>query len=210
LIDAWDDKNQSTFNNNKHTKRCTKTLNKLNNIFKNDPSAKKGSVVPELNREYIIISTYLLARRLILNWNFNKSHHEEFRLFYTNFHERWRQSDRGDDEMRTFKENRQQNTRSIETRDQLLTKWFFEYLPTLDRKDPQRSFTFHQRVSIYRKDNGICQQCKAEGLSDEEATVPWNDFDADHLKAHSKSGKTTIRNGQVLCRRHNQIKGARM
>jgi predicted restriction endonuclease len=52
--------------------------------------------------------------------------------------------------------------------------------------------------------------CLAEGKSEEDALVPWHEFEADHLKPWSKEGKTTIENGQVLCRFHNRTKSNKM
>jgi hypothetical protein len=208
FIDDWDSKDISEFENKTEAKKCLKTLDSLYQIFSDDPSVRKNGVVPELDREYLIISTYLLARRLINeNWNFKSEHYSTFRNFVYDFYQRWRKNEEEDNEMRTFRENRRQDKRGIEIRDQLITKWFFEFYPDLDKLDPQRSFTYSQRIAIYRKNQGICQACKDEGLSDDLATVPWNKFDADHFKAHSKGGFTTIKNGQVLCQKHNRSFG---
>lgn len=208
FIDFWDSKDLEEFENRKETMKCLKVLNTFYAILREDPSVTKGDVVPELGREYLIISIYLLVRRLIHeNWNFKLEHYPKFRNFLYQFHKRWRRNSEDDYEMRTFYEERRQNKRGIEIRDQLITKWFFEYCPELDKLDPQRNFTYSQRIEIYRKNKGICQACKVEGLTDEKACVPWSKFDADHFKPHSEGGVTTIENGQVLCQRHNRSFG---
>jgi 5-methylcytosine-specific restriction endonuclease McrA len=77
-------------------------------------------------------------------------------------------------------------------------------------KDERRAFSEAQRISIYRRDNGLCQQCLAEGKPEKEAQVPWSEYEADHVIPHSKGGQTIEENAQVLCRFHNQQKSNRM
>ncbi len=208
FIDDWKDKNLKDFEKRPEAKRCLKTLDILDKIFKEDPSVRKGGVIPELDREYTIVSIYLLASRLVNDgWNFGPAHYDKFREFVHKFYQRWQAQDDDDSEMLLFRDQRQQNHKAVEIRDQLITKWFFEYCPELDQLDPQRNFSYLQRIKIYRENKGICQACLAEGLSKEDATVPWNEFEADHLIPYSKGGKTTIENAQVLCRRHNRSLG---
>lgn len=210
FIDRWDGKSSEKFENKDEVKNCKKTLDILYNIFKSDPSVGEGSSVPELDREYLILSVYLLARRLVHgDWNFKEVHYEKFREFVHNFYQRWKNPDDDDTEMHLFRDQRQQNKVAIETRDQIISKLFFEENPGLDKRDPQRNFTYHQRIKIYRKQKGLCQECLNEGWGEEEAVVPWKQFDADHLKPHSKGGKSTVKNGQVLCRYHNRSKGGK-
>ncbi len=208
LIDEWQNRNDDVFEKTNEAKNCLKTLDVLYKIFKDDPSVLAGGKVPELNREYIIISVYLLVRRLVHNnWNFKPDYYDKFRLFVTNFYQRWGKRDREDPDMLLFREQRQQNKKAVETRDQLITKWFFEFFPELNQLDSQRNFSYLDRVNIYRKDNGLCQACLNEGKSNEEALVGWHEFEADHLKPWSKEGKTTIDNGKLLCRFHNRSYG---
>ena len=207
LIDDWNNRTNEDFENSPEAKRCLKTLDVLYQIFKDDPSVKAGGKVPELDREYIIISIYLLVRRLVHgNWNFTPSHYGKFRIFTQDFYQRWGKDDENDADMILFRDERQQNKKAVETRDQLLTEWFFQDFPELNQLDPQRSFTYLERIIIYRKNKGVCQKCVSEGKSEEEALVPWHEFEADHLKPWSKEGKTTIENGQVLCKHHNKVK----
>jgi hypothetical protein len=76
-------------------------------------------------------------------------------------------------------------------------------------KDERRAFNEAERIAIYRRDNGLCQMCVAEEKPEKECRVPWSEYDADHVIPHSKGGKTEIENAQVLCRYHNQQKGAK-
>ena len=210
FIDFRDLKNLDEYENRKESKKCQKTLTTLFEVFNQGSPSNNISIVPELDREYIILSVYLLTRRLVLgNWRFTSEEYPKLRDFIHEFHKRWRTSSDEDDEMRIFREERRQNKKEIETRDQLIKKWLMEYCPELDKLDPQRNFTYSQRIEIYRKNKGICQKCKEEGLSDEEAYVPWKQFDADHFIAHSKGGVTSVANVQVLCQMHNRSIGSK-
>jgi 5-methylcytosine-specific restriction endonuclease McrA len=82
--------------------------------------------------------------------------------------------------------------------------------PESKHTDPQRLFTEAQRIMIYRRDKGLCQQCLAEELPEEDARVSWEDFEADHIVPYCKGGETTVENGQLLCKKHNRILGAKM
>ena len=89
---------------------------------------------------------------------------------------------------------------------------FFEFAQEegheLLTKDNRRSFSEAERIRIYRENEGLCQACLDEGRPEEEAQVPWGEFEADHVIPHSKGGETAVENGQVLCRYHNRSKGA--
>lgn len=207
LIDNWNNKPLEDFHNSQPAKRCLKTLNVLYEIFSEDPAVKANGPVPELDREYLIISIYLLAQRLVHNnWNFTSANYGKFRSFVHDFYRRWSQNDQKDVDMIRFREQRQQNKKAVEIRDQLITEWFFKYFPELNKLDSQRNFSYSDRITIYRKNEGLCQACIAEGKTGDQALVPWQEFEADHLKPWSKEGKTSIENGQVLCRYHNRVK----
>lgn len=94
----------------------------------------------------------------------------------------------------------------------MLRQAFFEYLKEehfeLVAKDTKRAFNEAERIAIYRSAKGLCAACKSEGKPDEEATVPWNEYEADHLMPHSQGGSTSLDNAQLLCKRHNRSKGA--
>lgn len=71
-----------------------------------------------------------------------------------------------------------------------------------ERKDSKRTFTSEQRRIIWNSDEkNKCKQCKK--------TLTWEDFTVDHIVAHVKGGKTTLRNAQIMCRSCNSRKGAR-
>tara|TARA_R110001583_G_scaffold122569_1_gene273860 strand:- start:21757 stop:22065 length:309 start_codon:yes stop_codon:yes gene_type:complete len=102
----------------------------------------------------------------------------------------------------------------LEERDRIMRQIFFEYLKKNDieinEKDEKRAFSELERILIYRKGKGLCQQCLREGKPEKEAKVSWSDYQADHVLPHSKGGKTIIENGELLCSYHNQSKGNRI
>ena len=91
-------------------------------------------------------------------------------------------------------------------------KLFFEYAGTegvhILTKDKRRRFSESERIAIYREVDGVCQECLKLGHPDDEARVPWSEYEADHVVPHTKGGPTVIDNAQVLCRAHNLAKGA--
>jgi len=67
----------------------------------------------------------------------------------------------------------------------------------------KRAFTYNQKNALWIKSKGKCEKCKVN-------LVPFkgehNSFEADHKRPYSKGGKTTLKNGQALCRRCNRRK----
>lgn len=87
---------------------------------------------------------------------------------------------------------------------QLLEKRFFEACPSIEQTDPRRGFSHEQRLAIYRRDGGQCRLAiKCDGVK-----VGWDNWQADHIIAHSKGGKTTVANRQLACVDCNLSKGA--
>ena len=71
-----------------------------------------------------------------------------------------------------------------------------------DVKDEQRLFTPEQRRILWNSDEKrVCSACGKP--------LTWNDYSADHVIAHSRGGKTTLKNAQLMHRGCNSRKGAR-
>jgi 5-methylcytosine-specific restriction endonuclease McrA len=87
---------------------------------------------------------------------------------------------------------------SIEFRHEMLMTSLLLCYPELELLDPQRAFTEEQRLTIFRKYKGKCQNCGKE--------IRWEEFHADHIVPFSKGGKTTVANGQLLCTKCNLAK----
>ena len=89
----------------------------------------------------------------------------------------------------------------IKLRADVYSHLFLSKNPTVVAKDPNRSFSREERYAIWIRDEKVCQQCKAslENLSD---------MHADHINPHAQGGQTSLENGQALCIRCNNLKGA--
>jgi len=106
--------------------------------------------------------------------------------------------DEADNEMVIYHEKTSHSTDAVDSlrwRHEFLLRKLFEAVPDIELKDDQRLFTHEQRLAIYRRDEGLCKiAVKCEGQKCE-----WDNWAADHIKAWSKGGKTTVENGQVGC-----------
>lgn len=71
-----------------------------------------------------------------------------------------------------------------------------------ERKDDKRLFSPEQRRILWHGDQQkSCRHC-GERLS-------WVNFQVDHRRAHSRGGRTSLRNADLVCRSCNASKGAR-
>lgn len=179
-------------------------------VFRNDIAA--GNWMKELQVEYVIVSLYLLLRHLRKHYVFDEQQEKLFRKFTIWFDSKRRERREDDSDIQVFTSNRQQSGREIKIRDRIIRQIYFEYASdegiAVFTKDKRRLFSESERIAIYRKADGLCQDCLNLGLSDEDARVPWSEYEADHVIPHSKGGLTVIENAQVLCRNHNRSKGS--
>lgn len=190
-----------------------KTLNVFYEIFKDDSMPDTKSGIKELSIEYFIVSVYLLIRHLHKYYVIDDSSKTIIREFVIAFHLRWKTYDETiDTDLLNFSNRRQQGERDLETRDIILRQIFFEYLKEKNvdiiEKDQKRAFTELERINIYRNGKGFCQQCLRESKPGNEAKVSWSNYQADHVIPHAKGGQTILENSELLCRYHNQSKGA--
>lgn len=71
-----------------------------------------------------------------------------------------------------------------------------------EKKDDRRSFTIEQRRLIWHSEQAKrCSTCKK--------SLTWNNFTIDHIKPHSRGGRSTISNAELMCKSCNSRKGAR-
>jgi hypothetical protein len=198
--------------NKAYAKQVLHHLNQFHAVFKDDPATRNGGSLPELSIEYFIISIYLLLRHLTRHYVFDKAERDLFQEFTHTYHGRWRRSKQTDTDILLFSNNRQQSVGETQIRDRMIRQAFFEFVQEKGHemltKDDRRAFSEAERIAIYRRDDGLCQQCLAEGKPEKEAQVPWSEYQADHVIPHAKGGATDVENAQVLCRYHNQKKGA--
>lgn len=205
----------SDFENSPEANATLKILRAFYGIFKEDPMLDAQSGIKELSVEYFIISIYLLIRHVSKYYVINDKSKINIREFIYYFHTRWKTYDESlDTDLLAFSNRRQQGEKDLEMRDIILRQIFFEYLKDneieLVEKDEKRGFTELERIIIYRKGKGFCQQCLREGKSENDAKVSWSNYQADHVIPHAKGGKTILDNGELLCSYHNQSKGAKM
>lgn len=203
------------FENTQEASETIKTLKLFYDIYKDDPMIDNNSGIKEFSIEYFIISFYLLIRHIGKYYIVEDKLKIAIKEFTYDFHKRWKTFDEtADTDLLTFSNRRQQGEKDIETRDIILRQLFFEYLIKSNieilEKDEKRAFSEFDRIVIYRKGKGLCQQCLREGLSENEARVSWSNFQADHVFPHAKGGKTIVENGELLCSRHNLQKGAKV
>ncbi|WP_222982971.1 GmrSD restriction endonuclease domain-containing protein [Flagellimonas meishanensis] len=192
-----------------------KNLKTFYDIFKDDPMLDESNGIREFSVEYFIISCYMLIRHLRMHYVLDEETKNVVREFIYAFHTRWKTYEEAEDtDMLTFSNRRQQGENDLEARDRIMRQVFFEYLRDNDfeikEKDENRVFSELQRIIIYRKGKGLCQECLREGKPEKEARVSWSNYQADHVIPHAKGGQTTLENAELLCAHHNQSKGAKV
>ena len=185
-------------------------MNSFFDVFRNDVVDGRG--IPELREEYVIVSIFQLLRHLRRFYVFKGDEQKIFRDFTIWFDARRRNGKEDDSDIQAFTSNRQQGRNEIMVRDRIIRQIFFSYIQeegvSFLSKDQKRSFNESERIAIYRAADGVCQECRRQGLSDDESRVPWSEYEVDHVLPHSKGGATSKENAQVLCRAHNRTKGA--
>jgi len=203
-----------SYEETREAKRVLSLMTKFYKIFKDDPMVEENGGMKEFNTDYFIISVFLLLRHLDTYYVFDRKEEELFKNFILDFHDRWRaERKETDTDILYFSESNQMSAAEIATRDRIIRQAFFEFALNnkhqMLTKDERRNFNEAERIKIYRRDNGLCQECLREGKSEVEARVSWSEYNADHVVPHSHGGPTLIANAQVLCRLHNLRKGNR-
>lgn len=198
----------------KAAKDTLANLRRLREVFQDDPKLDKDWVGVLIFKDvYFIVSLYLLLRHLLTHYVYTDEIRLCFREFAYEFFHRAKYLSSRDVSAREFVENNQQDATRIAVRDRIIRFEFFKFARDNSQiihveKDRQRAFNEDQRIEIFLKYNGFCQQCLAEGLPENEARVPWSEFEADHIIPWIKGGQTEVWQGQVLCQTHNRQKGA--
>jgi hypothetical protein len=203
-----------TLENEDFAKACLSNLTEVFTVFKDDPMIDPSNGIQELRREYLIISLYMLVRHLRAYYVWNQAVRATVRTFFYDFYQRWDKREKTDIDLLVFTNRRQQSANDLTERDIIMRQLFFDFVTKrgtqMELKDERRAFNESERIQIYRKFNGLCQVCLAEGKPEKEATISWSEYEADHIFPHSLGGKTDVSNGQVLCKYHNASKGARV
>lgn len=166
---------------------------------------------PELER-FSVVSLYLMVSDLLENYAF-PGHEKRLATWFVDFETSRRAAAMSDDDedgrdsdLITYQEKTSHATDSKDSlgwRHDYLMGLFLSVCPELPAKDPQRGFSHHQRLAVFRRDAGTCQlriACKG-------AKVAWGNWHCDHKVPHAKGGTTSVANGQVACPACNQRKG---
>ena len=193
------------FRKNKDMKSSSRVATKVNSVLSYLDRAFP-SKTSELSGEAWVINLYLLVSDLMDRYAL-KDREKDLYDFYIDFWkqiENARRSGRGEpDELRFADANSSGTTskQNINTRFEIMKREFLHACMHLELLDPKRLFDHFEKTVIYRRDKGICQECGKE--------VPWEDYQADHIRAYITGGPTTIDNGQVLCSSCNAKKSAK-
>lgn len=192
-----------------------KNLRTFFDVFQDDPMLGENNGIKEFSIEYFIISSYLLVRHLRKYYVMDASMKVTIKAFIYYYFQRWKTYDEAaDNDLLSFSNHRQQGESDLEIRDRIMRQIFFEYLRDnkleIKEKDQNRAFSELQRIIIYRRDKGFCQQCLREEKPENECRVSWSEYQADHVVPHSRGGRTVIENGELLCAHHNLSKGAKV
>lgn len=196
-----------TYEHNADITPDTRQVKKLKAAFNFLASAFKDTQSPGL-KKYSIISLSYLAAEMLDTYDLSK-HAAEFGEHFLAF-----EADRvvneelpeesQDAALAAYTDAaRSDSIPDMRYRHEYLREYFVSVIPDLMPKDSSRAFTQEQRMAIFHKNQGICQAKDCARLCDE------SDFHADHILAHSRGGKTTVANGQVLCPSCNLVKGDR-
>lgn len=177
-------------------KQIKKVINFLSRI--------SNDKIPELHTRAEVVSIYSLISQIMKEYAL-KDEEPLVKSFIINFSKKLRQAEEKNDDVELLRylnaiSHSSDSAVSIKWRHEILTTHFLLFAKKLEPLDQNRGFSEYQRIAIYRKDNGVCQNCNKK--------VTYGEFHADHISPYSKGGKTTVENGQVLCSECNLKKGA--
>ena len=201
-------------------------LNRMYNAHKDfDPKSSAGRAVvrtlnllaevfpdktPELER-FNVISLYCVTAEVLKQYVIEdvKPHLRDWFLTFEEARriEEAKSEDDADAEWVIYRERISHSTDaadSIRWRMEFMLKSLLGQQPGIRLKDNQRAFTHVQKVTVFRRDKGMCQLkrvCSGEQLT-------WDAWHCDHRQAWSQGGATTVENGQVACGACNLAKGA--
>jgi len=184
-------------------KKVSSLLKLLDSIFIKD--------CPEIRNRAAAVSIAILINNIRGEYTI-KGHERETEKFYLEFLQRLDhevvKGDKGDSKMLAYNNYVVQaadSARNIRERNKILEEELFYNVRGIIPKDPKRAFSLSQRIAIYRKCNGECQGKTHIG----DRKIPWENVTGDHILPYNSAGPTTVKNGQLLCRKCNSAKGAK-
>ena len=168
---------------------------------------------PEMDIKWGFVDLYLLISKMDESYAISRRE-QDFKNFYIAFERERRENMNDYGALRTSENHwnrdlydyvesfiRSGGTKpNLEKRHEVYKRRFLRDTQNLVWKDPQRAFTRDERIVIWRRDNGTCQGCQSR--------IAFDEMEAHHMTSHSTGGRTTLDNGQTLCRQCNARKGA--
>ena len=194
--------NKEFDNKSNQGKQVRRVLGLLKKIFPDK--------TPELER-YNVISLYCIISELLSQYVIGEVQEEVSRWFLDFESQRRKEELKSEDEANSewiaYKEKVSHSTDgadSIRFRMEFMMKNLLNRYSLISTKDNQREFTHLQKLTIFRRDKGICKiKIKCDG-----SKLAWDNWHCDHIVPWSKGGKTTVENGQVSCSDCNLAKGS--
>lgn len=96
--------------------------------------------------------------------------------------------------------NSPDSEQGIRVRHDVLLRKFFLKFNNIEPKDQNRLFDEHQKIVIYSLRERKCVGVSNFKCPNANKVLPFEECEFDHIKEHSAGGKTTVQNGQVLCK----------
>ena len=205
LSGMYDNNNESFDDNGPIAKKVKRHLNYMARVLKDRPS--------RMNIKWGFVDLYLLISEMDRSYVI-RNREADFANFYVAF-----ETERRDvsDPRELIAQNRSDWDRdlydyiqafvrsggtkqNIKTRHEVYKRRFIRDTQDLMPKDPQRAFTYNERIVIWHRDDETCQGCRNR--------IEFDQMEADHKISHIMGGQTIINNGQTLCRQCNASKGA--
>lgn len=190
-----ENKNLADGKKQKIHKEISKNLDSLAKLFdENDPLLGKQSY-PQM--------AYIFSKGILKDYahkGLNKKLKEFFPKFYTARMENNQKNDSDKDpsliEYGRLSQQGTNDSGSMESRDEIMRRYFLKWNDDVVLKDTKRQFTSEERYVIWVRGNKRCDQC---GI-----VLNFEDFDADHVERWTDGGSTKLSNARPLCRNCNR------
>ena len=200
------------YRNSKGFRKTSPQIRQLKRVMNSILSRAFPEKSPELTKVNLL-SLYTVASEALTKYSLS-NRAPQFGKWFVEFENRRRleegkPEDEREDRMVSYQIAVLQQTASLasqQVRSRILMQDLVATISDLALLDNRRLFTHEQRIAIFRKANGRCQN--HDSNPDCETDCRWDNFHADHIVPHSSGGKTIVDNGQLLCASCNLKKAA--
>ena len=184
--------------------RIRANLNYMTRVLKDQP--------PEMDIKWGFVDLYLLVSQLRGDYDM-RGRDPEMADFYSEFEqERRAVEDEGSlaeskdlwnkdmfDYIQNFKIGGGKRS-AVHVRHGVYLRRFLFVVDDLVPKDPRRLYNHDERIIVWRISHGKCERC--------HKPITLEEMQADHRIPHAAGGRTTVSNGQCLCKPCNSEKSA--